>query len=225
MAARLVATLVMVALAAAVLPGNNTVTSLLPSSWVARFFFNDFLLAPLTVVRILNDVCVASSGRVGTCMSKNECVRKRGTGTGTCARGFGVCCVIVATENGVAYGNNTLIYKDKFNSAVDLTYTVLRMNDDICQYRLDVKRLHLSPAETDGSCKDWMKISQDTKFNKVCGFTRHVHYYIDVSSRSTVFTFHTEASKDYQRDWEIYVQQLTCDATGTAGPEALLTNP
>lgn len=44
--------------------------------------------------------------------------------------------------------------------------------------------------------------------------------YIDVEADSTTFTFHTDGSHSYDRSWEIYVQQLTCDAMGTAGRPA-----
>ncbi|XP_071524449.1 uncharacterized protein [Panulirus ornatus] len=152
-------------------------------------------------------------------MTKIDCLWRGGTGSDLCAQAFGVCCVIVATENGESSSNNTLIYRAAFNAGVDLTYTIGRMNNHICQYRLDVKTLNLYQVESDGSCLfDWMTVSQDTKFQKVCGITENVHYYIDVEDSAT-FTFHTDASQSYDRSWEIYVQQLTCDETGTAAPE------
>lgn len=196
--------------------GNTTDTVALASR--SKSFFNSFPLSPLTVVRISNEKCTAGSGRSGTCMAKTECVRKGGSLGGICGQGFGVCCVMVAVENGVAYGNNTLLLKTSFNAGVDITYTILRMNDDICQYRLDVTNLFLYKVGNDGICfHDWMTVNQDTKFQKVCAMTRDVHYYIDVVDKFTIFTFHTDPGQSFDRSWEIYVSQYTCDMGAPEG--------
>ncbi|XP_064078338.1 uncharacterized protein LOC135195791 [Macrobrachium nipponense] len=176
-----------------------------------RSLFNHFPLAPLTIVRIYNDKCDAGDGRNGTCLAKVECYKKKGVVRGTCALGFGVCCLMTAAENGIAFGNNTLLYKDKFGGGVDITYTIMRMSKKICQYRIDVKRLIMYEVEVDGSCRyDYMLVNQDTKFKKVCGMTENVHYYIDVKD-TVIFTFHTDPGQTQIREWEIYVSQYTCD--------------
>ena len=35
----------------------------------------------------------SSAGKNGTCYAQDECENKGGTGYGTCAGGYGVCCV------------------------------------------------------------------------------------------------------------------------------------
>ncbi|XP_068207759.1 uncharacterized protein [Palaemon carinicauda] len=156
-----------------------------------RSIFNHFPLAPLTIVRISNEKCNAGDGRNGTCLAKLECYKKGGVNKGPCALGFGVCCLMTARENGVSFGNNTLLYKDKFGGGVDITYTIMRMSDKICQYRLDVKRLILTDVAVDGSCTaDYMLINQDTKFQKVCGMTENVHCKHKNSNQDFSFSGH-----------------------------------
>ena len=41
-----------------------------------------------------NDACSSSEGnRNGTCYTKEECSERNGLQMGTCAEGYGVCCV------------------------------------------------------------------------------------------------------------------------------------
>ena len=44
--------------------------------------------------RFPNGACMSSSaGKNGTCYAEDECSNKGGTGYGSCAGGYGVCCV------------------------------------------------------------------------------------------------------------------------------------
>lgn len=52
------------------------------------------VLSLFTIVSFKNEACVASgAGTNGTCYSSNECTKLGGTSAGTCASGFGVCCL------------------------------------------------------------------------------------------------------------------------------------
>ena len=48
----------------------------------------------ITWVQFDNTECAATSGDNGTCFTSNECSEIGGTADGTCASGFGVCCVL-----------------------------------------------------------------------------------------------------------------------------------
>ena len=48
----------------------------------------------ITWVKFDNTECAATSGDNGTCFTSNECSEIGGTPDGTCATGFGVCCVL-----------------------------------------------------------------------------------------------------------------------------------
>jgi hypothetical protein len=51
------------------------------------------VLSLFTVVRFNNDACITGAGVNGTCYSSTECSNLRGTPSGSCASGFGVCCL------------------------------------------------------------------------------------------------------------------------------------
>merc|ERR1711997_195050 len=60
------------------------------------------------VVKFPNDVCKGSS-RNGTCYTKEECSSKGGKNEGSCASGFGVCCVFSLSCGKSASENSTYI--------------------------------------------------------------------------------------------------------------------
>jgi len=45
------------------------------------------------VVKFKNDPCGATDMRNGTCYTESECQELSGTASGSCAEGYGVCCV------------------------------------------------------------------------------------------------------------------------------------
>lgn len=109
-----------------------------------------------------NRACRALSGDIGTCLSYPECFAFRGNISGTCGRGYGLCCVsklklksfnwlclpqnvflffILATKTcqGVIYANNTYFvnqgYPGSYTSAGQCYTTVNRLAPNICQLR------------------------------------------------------------------------------------------
>jgi hypothetical protein len=112
-----------------------------------------------------NRACRALSGDIGTCLSYPECFAFRGNISGTCGRGYGLCCVsklkyvlksfnwlclsqnfllffVLATKTcqGVIYANNTYFvnqgYPGSYTSAGQCYTTVNRLAPNICQLRL-----------------------------------------------------------------------------------------
>ena len=56
------------------------------------FIFSD--LSIVNIIKFENGPCNASStGLTGTCYTSKECLTKGGTASGSCASGFGVCCL------------------------------------------------------------------------------------------------------------------------------------
>jgi hypothetical protein len=64
---------------------SNFYTLLFLENQTFVFGYNIFLFQ--------NDMCVGSSSRNGTCYTESECEDKGGTAAGSCADGFGVCCI------------------------------------------------------------------------------------------------------------------------------------
>ena len=51
------------------------------------------VLSVFQIVKFKNGACPASDGNMGTCFTEAECSSKGGTASGSCASGFGVCCI------------------------------------------------------------------------------------------------------------------------------------
>lgn len=58
---------------------------------VTLFFFA--VLSLFTIVSFQNDPCTSGTGNNGTCYSSSDCSRLGGSSSGSCASGFGVCCL------------------------------------------------------------------------------------------------------------------------------------
>ena len=51
------------------------------------------MLNGITHGRFANTGCIGSGSKNGTCYTTSECAEKSGVAAGTCAQGYGVCCV------------------------------------------------------------------------------------------------------------------------------------
>merc|ERR1712062_763652 len=95
------------------------------------------LLPIFQVVKFPNDVCTGGS-RNGTCFTAEECSARNGVNDGTCASGFGVCCVISLSCGGSTSNNNSYIVQSSTTSLTSpCTYTVCPCSTDICRMRYD----------------------------------------------------------------------------------------
>ena len=62
-----------------------------------------------SVVQFPNEACNSGSGSTGTCYTASECSTKSGTADGTCAAGFGVCCLgesLTASQSRVTHSSH-----------------------------------------------------------------------------------------------------------------------
>ena len=79
----------------------------------------------------------------GTCFSPPECQSKTGgLADGPCANGFGTCCVILLSECGGSIGENSTHfsspdYPTVYQTAATCTYTLNKVETDICFLRLE----------------------------------------------------------------------------------------
>ena len=98
-----------------------------------------------SVVQFPNDECTSSSSSTinGTCYTNSECGSRGGAASGSCAAGFGVCCVISTTTCGSTISTNTSYIRNPGypstytpTSAGTCTFTISKVSDDICQLRI-----------------------------------------------------------------------------------------
>ena len=61
--------------------------------YIFLFSENQTFVFGYNIFLFQNDMCVGSSSRNGTCYTESECEDKSGTAAGSCADGFGVCCI------------------------------------------------------------------------------------------------------------------------------------
>ncbi len=73
-------------------------------------------------------------GVSGTCYAKHECRMRRGRAAGSCAAGFGVCCVFDTPCNSETAENGTYFSSPAALSSV-CSIMILPMMQDICQVR------------------------------------------------------------------------------------------
>ena len=101
-----------------------------------------------SIVQFPNDECTSSSSstEIGTCLTASECNSKSGTASGSCAAGFGVCCVISTTTCGsTVSSNSSYIRNPGYPSSITPTstgtceFTIDKASDDICQLREGLK--------------------------------------------------------------------------------------
>ena len=97
-----------------------------------------------SIVQFPNDECTSSSSTttMGTCLASTECTNNGGSGAGSCAAGFGVCCVVSTSSCSASVSTNiTYIRNPGYPSSITPTttgscsFTINKVSDDICQLR------------------------------------------------------------------------------------------
>ena len=97
------------------------------------------------------------------------------TCSGTCASGFGVCCLVTVTCGGTTSVNGTYFqnpgYPSTYNSVSSCRLTINKCTEDVCQLRLDMDNMVLAqPETTDNQCQsDQFIISGGTPVPATCG--------------------------------------------------------
>jgi len=101
-----------------------------------------------TVVRFPNDPCVGSSSQNGTCYTEQECSNKNGLNAGSCAQGFGVCCVFVINCGQSVAENCTYFSSSGGESAGACSIEICPCSTGICQMRLDFTQFIITGPST-----------------------------------------------------------------------------
>jgi len=175
-----------------------------------------------SVVQFNNEECTTDSTpaggvTMGTCYTSTECTNKGGVQAGKCASGFGVCCAFL--NNGAVTAtvmeNRTRLRNAEYPNTVvavtagDISYTINKMQTDICQIRLDFTAFviagpdnllenigtaavqtintHCNPATTDAMTivTTDKRNSVDTNTNTLCGMLTGEHLYVELSPTAT----------------------------------------
>jgi len=153
---------------------------------------------------------------------------------GTCAAGFGVCCelaITTCTGSNTIANNNTYIRNPSYpssyptpTSATECGFTVNKINENICQLRLDFQTLELGQTKSSGACTDTfqptvsVESSSTTSYPVICGVSSGHHMYVNIgrTSAATASLKINLAASSSNAKWNILTQQIECDTTWTA---------
>lgn len=97
-----------------------------------------------TVVKFHNDVCTTDSGRNGTCYTSEECANHGGAADGSCAQGFGVCCLFEAACGSTVNINGTYLALNITEDSSECKVAVCPRDNDVCRVRLDFESFTLA---------------------------------------------------------------------------------
>merc|ERR1719336_2724148 len=90
------------------------------------------------VVRFPNDACGSANNFNGTCYTASECSSLGRSSSGSCASGFGVCCVFSLACGG---RTNTNTSYSTTSDRDPCTYTYCKCSDDVCKLRIDFETM------------------------------------------------------------------------------------
>eukprot|EP00094_Tigriopus_californicus_P011978 TCALIF_11572-PA protein Name:"Protein of unknown function" AED:0.19 eAED:0.22 QI:148/0.58/0.61/1/0.83/0.84/13/0/679 len=188
-------------------------------------------LSLFTIVSFQNDPCTSGSGNNGTCYSSSDCARLGGSSSGSCASGFGVCCLFTktcgeSTSNNCTYFQNNG-YPSTFDNVGSCQLTVNKANSNVCQLRLDYDNLVLAqPEATDHVCQDdQFIISGGAPIPAICGTNTGTHMYVDMglASSSPVVLTAVTSGASFARSFSVKVTQIECNSLVRAPSGCLLS--
>merc|ERR1711936_524985 len=180
-------------------------------------------LSLFSVVQFPNDECTSSSESttMGTCLTSSECTSRSGTASGSCAAGFGVCCVVSTSTCGASVSTNiTYIrnpgYPSSYTptSAGTCSFTINKASDDICQLRLDFQTMSGYTATTAGACTASFEATGQTMKNPpvICGTNTGYHMYVEFGTTATDSITLKHTLDATQKSWNILARQIACTA-------------
>merc|ERR1711971_642723 len=188
------------------------------------------------VVRFPNAACEGSNGNMGTCYTAEECEDNSGTASGSCADGYGVCCIFSINCGGTSSQNLTMFMSNNVEAGA-CSAEICKVNSDIVQLRLDFTSFVLSnPAAgvatsmgllngqqhlagagvfytINGQCnEDSLTVSSPGSVGspEICGVNTGDHMYIDASDSCNSLTFQI-GDQTFTRQWNVKVTQYAMD--------------
>jgi len=189
------------------------------------------VFSPFSVVRFQNDVCGGGS-RNGTCLTSEMCEDQSGTADGTCADGFGVCCVFELKCGEASSQNNTYIVQTSTTTQPvagnsECAYTICPASTNVRRIRYDFTTMQLTAqypativkvgsAHTTihkrgaiGKClDDSMSITGSSGTTPaICGKNNGQHMVVDSDGMACHQVNFLISSKSSIRSWDIWVTQ------------------
>jgi len=193
------------------------------------------------IIKFENAVCVGST-RNGTCFTDSECEAKGGTDDGSCADGFGVCCIKIIDASGSTALNNSYIVETSatVTAGSSKSYTVCPIEENICRIHFSFTGFTLAAPVTDpgtlaaatagtadqgapiGDCvEDQFSITSPVSSGTpvICGTNAGQHMILDSDGVGCSNVNFAIGSAVFARSWDIKVIQFNCgdEMGGPAG--------
>merc|ERR1712226_718920 len=186
-------------------------------------------LSLFTIVSYKNEGCIATGGNNGTCYSSSDCTRLNGQAAGSCASGFGVCCLFSKTCGESTSTNCTYFQNAGFPSTFDnvgsCQLTINKCSPDVCQLRLDFDNFVLAqPEATDHVCQDdQFIVSGGAPIPAICGTNTGLHMYVDagLSTSNPITLTVVTSGASFSRSFSIKVTQIECNSLSKASDGCL----
>jgi len=186
------------------------------------------------IVKFDNDVCDAGNNMSGTCFTAEECSDRNGVASGSCAEGYGVCCVITLTCGATTRANCTYLNQQMSNtpatdsdSSQSCTYNICPVNDGVRRIRLEMDTFVIEPPFTPdltgaavgsfgqgtsiGHClgDSFVAASGVASSPVICGTNTGQHMVLDTDGSmcvTAIFNFRSGGAQ--QRNYRIHVVQF-----------------
>ncbi|KAG7175067.1 hypothetical protein Hamer_G015287 [Homarus americanus] len=184
--------------------------------------FLNLQFLPFVTVKVQPKACSSKSDNsTGTCTSRKDCTSQGGRADGTCANGYGVCCVYQKKCGETVSQNCSYLvndaYPDTFMTIDNCQYSIEKANENICQLRLDFETLRIQGPDNTTQC------SEDT-FTVVGtgGANPTVILYLDLASGTGAARVNiATTTTTFPRSWRIKVTQIPCSSPSRAPPNCL----
>ncbi|CAH0586955.1 unnamed protein product [Chrysodeixis includens] len=169
--------------------------------------------------------CTSTSGLEGTCLPEYKCTESGGSTMGSCADGYGTCCVTLFLCNDRSAAETGWFTNPDFPSPsterLSCDFALDKASDDIKQIRLDFRNFELLPP-TGGACQEDQFIVSGQNVNNVipilCGINTGQHVYIEVGDVDGPIHFTFQTVEAESRLFSIKITQLTSfDALAAPG--------
>jgi len=163
------------------------------------------------IVTFENGPCTRADGGQGVCYSQAECESLGGEASGTCAKGFGVCCSLMLST-GVISKNATYYINAGYPGAYaqpGMSMVEIDPPAGTCQIRLDFEVFSIAPP-LEGDCSNdtfvVTGVNSGANIPVLCGENAGQHMYLDVdNTEGPIKLILTTSALNYARNWKILV--------------------
>jgi len=187
------------------------------------------------IVKFPNDVCQSNKANtLGTCFTSEECATRNGVASGSCADGYGVCCVITIPCGGRSSDNCTHLSQaasttpntDSTTLNRQCTYTICPASATVNKIRLDIAMFTIAgpvaaPVSGDaagttgknfalGSCNmdQFTVTGTGGPYPVICGVNDDQHMIVETDGTTCVTATFSFGLANQNRNYEIHVIQF-----------------